>query len=341
MKLHVTKSYQDLVFKIIKGSQDYSARLTLDEDGNPFIGFGFNLYDQKILHCVLKSFGFDLHGELLDGEALDAEFEYARALQHILLATPKAGPEITACNLEAVMIERHYDSKYQASADFKRRRQFAYGDRAEAMMTVKLIADSCERVLDYWLLSGNEEILSINPGLFTHDKKERAALISSVYRGAINFNEYEEKTLPDLHQAILDDNRAEAWFQIRYNSVAHNSDRQRSVKYAYYESELFGLYDEDVRSAPNFREICKNIYRTYNNYRDTIMAYEKHNMALINQTNYDFGLKGEHRIKTIEQSFQIAYDSIRKSQHLLRNPVEQLSHSMERARQSRKAVPGW
>lgn len=75
--------------------------------------------------------------------------------------------------------------------------------------------------------------------------KERLALLSLSYNNVLG-----KSTL--LAKAIKDNNRAEAWFEIRYGS---NSDRQPAnikpglAKRRFEEAQLFGLYEGDGTSA--------------------------------------------------------------------------------------------
>jgi GH24 family phage-related lysozyme (muramidase) len=66
--------------------------------------------------------------------------------------------------------------------------------------------------------------------------------------------------------AIQDDDRAEAWYQMRYwNSSGQNASRR------YAESDLFSLYDAGTTT---FDE-AYSIYQTFTIHRDDILPYEK------------------------------------------------------------------
>ena len=52
-----------------------------------------------------------------------------------------------------------------------------------------------------------------------------------------------------FYEAVQIDNRAEAWFQIRYNSQTANPLYVQGIaKLRYYESEIFGLYNSNDRT---------------------------------------------------------------------------------------------
>jgi hypothetical protein len=87
---------------------------------------------------------------------------------------------------------------------------------------------------------------------------ERLALVSLSYNGALG---------PSLKSAIESGNRAEAWYQIRYQS---NGDKAGGIaKRRYYESEIFGLTDNDV-SAEEFAQIKA----MFSKNRSIIESYE-------------------------------------------------------------------
>lgn len=322
MKLHPCDKYQACVARSIQYKHSFQSMLSLNAQKEPVIGYGFNLANERNLLCFLSTIGFDTTRETYSGPALEAEFAYIDAIKGVLESVHQTGIEIAQSNLDTIMLERYYNPRYKGkpsnnsefNSNYNRRKTFAYLDEAEAQLTLRLISNACEHMLDYWLLNGYEEMVVRNSGLFSHDKFERVALISMVARGAITINRDGERSMPELHQALKDNDRISTWYQIRYNSNHEPANHETATKYAYYESEVFGLYDKDILQSKGFRETCKAIYQMYNDYRETIMAYEKQNAPLILQANIDFNLMGEKKIKTIEQSFKIAYDSIRNTQ---------------------------
>ncbi|MFB6259422.1 MAG: hypothetical protein ABEK42_01695, partial [Thiohalorhabdaceae bacterium] len=80
-----------------------------------------------------------------------------------------------------------------------------------------------------------------------------------------------------LSNALADGNRAEAWYEIRYNSNAGalSADPPNIAEgiatRRYAESALFGLTDGD---SPTKAEALET-YRTFTQHRDTILAYEE------------------------------------------------------------------
>jgi len=101
------------------------------------------------------------------------------------------------------------------------------------------------------------------------ESRERIALVSLSYNGAIwgGFRD-------GLRQAIMgENNRAEAWYQIRYEALQNwNSGYANGwAKRHYYEAEIFGLYDD-----PNNVDEAEamQVLRMYTRHHDAITAYE-------------------------------------------------------------------
>jgi hypothetical protein len=59
------------------------------------------------------------------------------------------------------------------------------------------------------------------------------------------------------------------------------------------------------------REQCKQLYAMYNRNKDRILQFERNYNYLVAETNLDLGLTGKLQIKTLEQSFSVAYNHIR------------------------------
>lgn len=89
-------------------------------------------------------------------------------------------------------------------------------------------------------------------GLTWEQTKERAALVSLAYNNPNLLG-------MGLGNAILDGNRAEAWYQIRYQSNGGSSVGQGIANRRYRESDMFGLYD----NAPLGEAEARQVYRMY------------------------------------------------------------------------------
>jgi len=91
--------------------------------------------------------------------------------------------------------------------------------------------------------------------------RERVALISLAYNGGPGL------LTTKIGEAIASGNRAEAWFEIRYDLNKNGSYTNRR----YREADVFGLYDNPT--APTLDE-SKQIYRMFTQHRDVILNYE-------------------------------------------------------------------
>lgn len=94
---------------------------------------------------------------------------------------------------------------------------------------------------------------------------ELIALVDMAFNGGVGL------IGPKLSGALQNGNRAEAWFEIRYDS---NNGSSRSVglaKRRYYEAELFGLFDDRNSVLP---DEAKQVYRMLQLHRADIFRYE-------------------------------------------------------------------
>ena len=105
---------------------------------------------------------------------------------------------------------------------------------------------------------------------------ERVALTSLTYNrgvGAIAGNA--GRNLPEhpVMDAIRDGDRAEAWFQMRYNCWGSREDMEGGLrKRRYAESQAFGLYDDPNNVTP---DEARSVYRMFQLHRDEIDRVER------------------------------------------------------------------
>ncbi|PLX37153.1 MAG: hypothetical protein C0606_11675 [Hyphomicrobiales bacterium] len=93
------------------------------------------------------------------------------------------------------------------------------------------------------------------------DSEERVALFTLAYNSPALIG-------PKLTAAIQNGNRAEAWYEIRYNS--NGSESLGIANRRYVEADTFDLFDDD---SPSKAEAMK-IGRMYADHRDDILSYE-------------------------------------------------------------------
>ncbi|WP_223877941.1 XVIPCD domain-containing protein [Luteimonas sp. MC1825] len=99
--------------------------------------------------------------------------------------------------------------------------------------------------------------------------KERAVLVSVTY----NRGQHAVRTrMEGFAEAIREGDRAEAWYQLRYNSWGSNPGAERGLrKRRGMEAAIFGLYDDPANISP---EEALSVYGMFQLHRDSIRALE-------------------------------------------------------------------
>ena len=101
---------------------------------------------------------------------------------------------------------------------------------------------------------------------------ERAVVVSLTYnRGAGRMATH----MQGFNDAIRDGDRAEAWYQLRYNSRGTNPDPDVQLGLRArrnMESQIFGLYDYPLNVTP---DEARNVYRMFQLHRDDILENER------------------------------------------------------------------
>lgn len=150
-------------------------------------------------------------------------------------------------------------------------------------------------------------------GLNLPRSQERAALVSLVYnRGAGAYN----SDMQPFRDAVEGGDRAEAWFEMRYNAWGSNATYEAGLrKRRYMESELFGLYD-DPRNVS--AEEALSTYQMYQLHRTRIHGDEARwgvkvdgtpgQRNLIDEANRDYAgvLSGRTQVQTLADSLEPA-----------------------------------
>jgi GH24 family phage-related lysozyme (muramidase) len=173
-------------------------------DGNVTIGTGFNISEVKVRDVVFSKFGITLEDDIVrlpTQAARDAELKY-----WTLLTDAIRDKNIGA--LDGIMADRASDPALQDVIS-DRRTNFRFRDDDEIFITLK------EDLVPIY----SQKIWDKIPELKTTDSfltsKERIALIS------LSYNTKDGATTllgTNLCNALKNGNRAEAWYEIRYNS---------------------------------------------------------------------------------------------------------------------------
>ena len=151
------------------------------------------------------------------------------------------------------------------------------------------LVQTYENRVDKW---ASDKGLAVIP-----ESKERLVLVSLSYNGVLG---------PSLAAAIKADNRAEAWYEIRYGS---NGDNLPGLaKRHYYESEVFGLYDDTPGSVSDAE--AESILQMYTRHRADILNYEATYSAQIDAANNDYQLSGTSLVETLDQMLDAARNNI-------------------------------
>lgn len=105
---------------------------------------------------------------------------------------------------------------------------------------------------------------------------ERVALVSLTYnRGVASIAGNAARNVPEhpIMDAIRDGDRAEAWFQMRYNCWGSRDDMEGGLrKRRYTEAQAFGLYDDPGNVTV---DEARSVYRTFQLHRDEIDRVER------------------------------------------------------------------
>jgi len=240
MLYHVAYNYLQELYDFLRreGMEGYRAEAYVDPVGIATIGVGYNLRVEYNFNLVLRLFGFDISGQQLTGAAAAAELDYIDQISDIVntdYPPTRAGTLQLQADLNVIMQARANNRSAGYPSTFTRRAVFAFNDETESKTVFDaIIPDYENRVFTQirnaaasvgkTLAEANAVIESLK------GTKELIALVSLKY-SAVNF--------PATAKAILSDNRAEAWFEIRYGS---NSDGDHANR-RYAEAHLFGLYD--------------------------------------------------------------------------------------------------
>jgi GH24 family phage-related lysozyme (muramidase) len=248
---HTNVNYQDVRFNVIAGGEGIFPDVYADGRGLATIGIGFNLHEPGILNAVLGEMG-------IGAVASTAEQGYVAAIRQAVARVYAPSDTAAVRNaLNPIMAQRAQTS----------------GGPATFTMTQPQMLQAFNN-----LARGYEgEVNRLVPNV--PDSSERAALFSLAY----NSQARNPLIGTSLRRAIASGDRAEAWYEIRYNS---NLARENGVaKRRYAESQLFGLYEAQ---SPNQDAEYKNIFAMYTRHEAKIKNDDATFSAQIAHANQDF-----------------------------------------------------
>ncbi|AEG68103.1 putative metalloprotease, Hemolysin-type calcium-binding region (rtxA) [Ralstonia solanacearum Po82] len=148
---------------------------------------------------------------------------------------------------------------------------------SEAAATALLKLSIKVRVPDFnYFLSKNN--------IYLPESRERAALFSMWYQQPAYFIQ-SDGHLTKMAQALVDGNRAEVWYQMRYDSAKNGAQGNGIVTRRYAESTYFGLYDAGAVTLPEVVQI----YQVFTLNRKGMLEYDSEHAKQLEDT---FDAKG-------------------------------------------------
>ena len=204
----------------------------VDSVGDPTIGIGFNLvYNlEPVLRVIVGARNWS--DTLLQRLEAEVARNYAPGDNATLIA-----------NLDRVMADWH-DTK-----DSDVPETFSFRNERKVAKALDALAPTYDAKIDDWLAG-------------IPDSQERAALFSLCWNAPSLLG-------PKLKAAIEDGNRAEAWYEIRYNSNGNAMAGLANRRYV--EAETFGLFEDDGLSS--WREAL-DTGRMLAGHHETVLRYE-------------------------------------------------------------------
>ncbi len=310
--------YNELVFKLIFQNSRFQAALSVSPAGIPTIGYGFDLRDDRVLIPVFEALGFDVAAQQLKDAALEAERFYIDLIRSVFVAfdgKELAGNSTESLNnvVQSILAARLIDKRYPRCHHYKRSARFVFQDKAAVKLCIKALTKKFEKTVDRWLMAFDLELVNRNPRLFARKSTERTVLLSLAYQGIIGLKPNKTPLFPALGNTFLLDDRALAWYYLRYRAFCGDERPIQTVIQRYYESELFSLYDEGTSAANITITECKKIRSVYREYKEHMISHEKQFSASIPEANRHFGLAGDKAIQTLEQNLAIANRTITKA----------------------------
>ena len=210
LKYITNEKYNQLLFKCIAGETGASNEIVISANGYPSIGFNFNLKEPTVLYSVLASLGFDVKGSILTGQALAAEKYYIDLILSALNIVSCRDADSLKRIINNIVQTRAADERYKGLQDFRLVEQFVFEKQQDIVTSLASVIAFYEKRLDQWLGSFS----GMDQQLFAKSK-ERAALFSLTFQSVIGFNADQTPKFEQLGQALLEQNRAQCWYQIR------------------------------------------------------------------------------------------------------------------------------
>ena len=229
-------NYLDLRYLIIRNLEEKggvpSLTVYTDSKGLATIGAGFLVQAQAT--AILEEMGYS------GNPSLPA---YAQAITNAAIGVNFGQGAAGALAAQAALDKALRQATGNSGATF------VFPSQSAVEQVFNNIAVNFETNVDSWLTS-------------VPQSRERLALLSLAYNGVL------ARSL-SLKTAIQSEDRAWAWYEIRYHS--NRSQLVGVAKRRFMESALFGLFTDSSNVSP---EAAKDAYRFLQDHRNQILAYE-------------------------------------------------------------------
>lgn len=191
----------------------------------------------------------DGRGSIAIGYGFDLLVNDNAAINSALTAANGQTTMLTEADMALLTDARARRAAGTATADYLR--------NVASQLSVSLVSEPAATTLLDLKLTQYETALDEALGGHSqlNDSKERIAILSLIYTMVDPNGTKIANKIPSTIAAIIKDNRAEAWYEIRYNSNLNGIHANRR----YQEADLFGLYD----SGPMTTDQAKEIMRMY------------------------------------------------------------------------------
>ena len=240
IRLHTITGYADALYSFLMNLECLDK---VNGDLKPYydskklvtIGIGFNVEGNPLaLNIVLKAFGIDPSRTGLSAEAIAAENEYLSKINAEI--TKNYADDLTLQQaLNAIMAQRAADSRLSALPSSAKRTEFNFADGNEIRAAYDQLIPHYEQIVTDWMDANG--ITFALPELQFPDTEERQALVSLAWNNLIGPGKS-----PLLAKALLNEDRAEAFYEIAYNSNAGESRSQGIANRRYREADYKAAY---------------------------------------------------------------------------------------------------
>lgn len=259
---HSTSNYRNDLYTFLSSStiEGYRQDPYFDSVGQATIGVGFNIEgDSNVQRYVLNQLG------VFAGRT-DQEIETIRKDFEATIINVPNGDEIQLVTVLNAKLRQYLGAQTttlftmnttQSRSVFEQ----ILGDSITGQTTIgqSITKDGKQKELD-------SKLQIVGVASIEHDTKEYVALMAMFYNQKATNPLIGEKLL----SALRDGSRAEAWFEIRYNSNGGASSGRGIANRRYAESNTFGLYENTTLNDAE----AKSIFQMYTEHRETIYTYE-------------------------------------------------------------------